>query len=155
MSRRLQGIVPRRTARLPLDIRSFSTFVKKTNRSTLSVNDMQKLNFRAEDGLEHKFELILISMYNVDTVDSLKVVYSLSIRIEEFANALRSYDMIDTFTLPNDFTHNTIEDVYEPSTGATPDDLIRYYIDAPLSLVKKASDCITDFSDDTDVQDLF
>ena len=138
MSRRLQGIVPRGTARLPLDIRSFSTFVKKTNRSTLSVNDMQKLNFRAEDGLEHKFELI--SMYNIHTVDSLKLVYSLSIRIEEFANALRSYDMIDTFTLPNDFTHNTIEDVFEPSTGATPDDLIRYYIDAPLSLVKKASD---------------
>ena len=66
-------------------------------------------------------------MDKIEVVDSLKTLYNFSIRIEEFANTLRGYDMIDIFTIYNDFMHNAIENVYEPFTGATPIDLIRYY----------------------------
>ena len=82
MSRWLQGRAPRRTARLPTKIQSFSASIKKTDCSTLFVNDIQKVKFRSEEGLEHKFELI--SMDKIEVVDSLKTVYNLSIRIEEF-----------------------------------------------------------------------
>ena len=113
MSRWLQKRAPRVTSRLPTETQSFLASVKKA---------MQKLKFRVEEGLEDKFELM--SMNKIEVVDSLKTVYNLAIRIEEFANALRSYDMMDIFTIPNDFTYNSTEDIFEPSTGATPIDLI-------------------------------
>ena len=96
-----------------------------------------------------------MSMDNIEAIDSLKALYNLSIRIEEFTNTLRSYDMIDIFPIPNDFTYNTTEDVYVPSTGATPINLIRHYRDASSSLVNRDSDWTTNFGDDNDVQDLF
>ena len=137
----LQERTPRRVARLPTEIQSSSASVNKAHRSTLTANDVQKLKFRAEEGLKHKFKLM--STDKIETVDSLKVACDLSIRIEEFTNTLRSYDMIDTFTILKDFMHNVTEDIYEPSTEATHIDLIRYYRDAPLSLVKKFSDWLT------------
>ena len=62
-------------------------------------------------------------MDKIEVVDSLNVVYNLSIRIEEFANALRSYDMVDIFYIPYNFTYNTVEDVYESYVENTPIDL--------------------------------
>ena len=117
----MQGRAPRGTARLPTEIQSFSASVKKAYSLTFYVNDIQKLKLRAEENLERKFELT--SMDKIEAVDILNVVYNLSIRIEEFANALRSYDMIDIFSIPDDFTYNTVEDVYESYVEATPIDL--------------------------------
>ena len=123
-NRWLGGVVPRVATRTPLESRGFFAKTKKEARSNLTQAELRKLMEKATIGMESKFALL--GQIRVDDSDSLKDVYDLNIRIEEFIEELRSYDLDDCFLIPDAFDVGTGNELV-PSPGADPVNLFHAY----------------------------
>ena len=115
----------------------YSGFPKK-DRDTLSKTEQLKLKKQAEEGLERKF--VLMKPVNKSTgeidVEKLKSIYPVRIRIGEFQESLRRYDMEDVFTnVPDEFGNNKkpvagtgVKDLFSPTTKPTIESVRDYSI---------------------------
>jgi len=109
----LGGEVPLGTAHTINEaVASFCGLPKKDH-AKLKAPELLKLKKQAEEGLEWKFVLmkpVLKTTGEID-VDKLKSIYPMSIRIGEFHESLRRYDMDDVFTLiPEEFVVNNTKE---------------------------------------------
>ena len=150
-NRWLGGVVPRTAARTPLESRGFFAKTKKEARTNLTQPELRKLMEKATIGMETKFALL--GQIRVDDSDSLKDVYDLNIRIEEFIEELRSYDLDDCFLIPDAFDVGTGNELV-PSPGADPVNLFHAYGSIELELVRESSTWMMKYGQDYHVQNL-
>ena len=135
MSAWLDGDALPSTPRKESDAKGFLAQIPKLKRAGLSEVELVKLKLRAEEGIQEKF--CLMDGKKLDEVNTLSEVYSLTIRIEEFAAALRSFDLDDVFKVPADWG---IDATGEPQPdGVDACDLLTQYGDVTLESVKMAS----------------
>jgi len=85
----------------------------KEERAQLKGTELEKLKKWAEEGLALKFVLmkpVLKEDGNVD-IERLKTIYPVTLRLCEFLQELRVYDMDEMFTcIPTRFEKNSIDD---------------------------------------------
>ena len=86
--------------------------------------------------METKFSLL--GQVKLDDSDSLKDVYNLNIRIEEFIEELRSYDIDDCFLIPDSFDVDQDGELL-PRPRADPVNIFHAYGSVDLEQVRKAS----------------
>ena len=157
----LAGEQRRSEARTLSEGLAFQSSIPKRDRASLSTTEKSKLKIRAETGLEYKFRRMEYVFSkdgsNVPTKESLKGVYEVGIRIEEFENCLKAFDMNDVFTIPNTYTKAADDngnEFWQPSAGAAPINLFTSHSDVDLDTVKKASEYFFRFGPDFMVQNL-
>ena len=148
----LQGKTPLATARTISEASSFFANVKKADRSKLSVSELTKFKTKAESSIENKFDLMENS--SAKDIDSLTEVYKISIRIEEFSQSLRSYDMAGIFTIPSEFELNSSDSTYHPKDDANAVNLFNQFRVVNLETVMRFSEWVSRYGDDSDMQDL-
>ena len=151
-SKWLQGRAPNVTARDTNLTDSFFAGIKKKDRKTIKVSDLDKLKERCEKSIEHKF--CLMDKAKIEDLDSLKEVYKICIRTEEFSREVRAGDMSGVFTIPSAFEGDSITG-YNPSASAREVCLFNHFRQVELDTVRKYSTWIYKYGDESDVQDLF
>ena len=133
----LGGVAPLSTARSVRESAGFMSSIKKEDRSSLTANNKLKLKEAAIAGLEDKYDLL--DSANTTDMDSLKNVYSISIKNEELKASFRQFDMIDVMTCPDVMV---LDSSGEPEPGATanPINLFNNVMEVRLETIKEVDD---------------
>ena len=99
-----------------------------------------------------KFGLMKGSKF--DDVDSLKKIYSLTIRVEEFSGSMRKYEMGDVFCIPQKFS---IVSGKDRPDGTDSVNILMNYGDVTVTIdhVKRASQWFMKWGQEYKVQNLF
>ena len=137
-SKWLQGRVPLTTPTTKSEAESFLASVKKSQRAKLSVTELSKLRTKAEASITHKFDLM--EKTNLKDLDSLTEVYRIAIRIEEFSQELKSFDMGGVFSVPSKFSYHESDNTFHPSDDAEKINLFHYFRTLDVETVLKFSD---------------
>ena len=155
-TRWLGGENPRDDARTTREAALMMAGIPKTARGALTASELSKLKKSAEEGLEHKFSLLApLDGSMTPTIDKLKGVYSVTIRVEELRNSLQMYDMADVFLIANEFAWDVNNDEFRPAQGAAPIDLFTSHADVSMDIIKKSSTFFQRRGQDYHVQNLF
>ena len=140
LARWLGGVEPRDDFRTARDAAQMMAGIPKADRANLTASERSKLKKFAEEGLEFKFSLLApLDGTTKPTIDKLKGVYSVTIRVEELRGDLQRYDIHDVFLIASDWTYNSDEDEDRPAAGARPIDLFTSHAEVSLDTIKKAS----------------
>jgi len=93
------GTTPRTVPRSQGGFSECFSGIKKEERATLKGMELEKLKKRAEEGLPSKFVLMKPVLKGDGSVDieRLKMIYPVSLRLREFLQELRVYDMEEVF----------------------------------------------------------
>ena len=99
----LGGEIPRANARTAREIGTLMSGIPKEERENLDAVSLNKLKGKATEGMEAKFAFVEPLNSNKASKEQLAKIYSVSMRVEEFAGALQGFDMLDVFTIPSAF----------------------------------------------------
>ena len=122
-------------------------------RQQLSQTERIKLQNNAEKGIETKYDLL--DQVNLSDVETLKAVYSMSIRTGEMKSEMARYDMHGVMTIPSTVTYNADEDEYFPAQGASPIDMFNNAAEVEIDLVKHVSEWMMKYGASYHAENLF
>ena len=133
----LDGNIPLVIPRTRREARQAFTSTRKEDRALLGAGDFAKLKKSCEEGLVDKFDLLTHG--DLDQTDSLRDLYSVTMRIEEFQSSLLRHDMAGVFLIPSDFVDDP-DQVFDfvPALGSHPVDLFTNHAEIELDTVKSA-----------------
>ena len=125
--------------------------VLKNARDTLSEGEKLKLKNKCESGLTDKFDLLTYG--ELDHMENLRSLYSVTMKIEEFQSALMTTDMHGVFMIPSEMADDpTFERV--PAQGASTIDLFYSHGEVSLEQVRQFSAYLMMAGQDYHVQNL-
>ena len=158
------GGAPRRlTRRTPLEKGNFSTGIKKTDRASLDPAVYGKVKLKAETGMKDKFKLmssittstLSIGQEQEEGPNLLDHTYSVTARIKEFRQAVRTHDMDDVFTVPNKFVVDpSFDNDLVPAPGHVSINLFTDYASLTMSSIKNASSFLMNWGQNYQAENL-
>ena len=154
-ARWLNGESPRSTARTNRDATSILTSVPKEQRSALTTQQKLKLQAKCEEGLlEPHFDFLTHG--STTNLQSLKMLYSVRMKVEELRQSLTTGDMHGVFLVPDSMcvdptaTFNRM-----PAAGSAPLDLFNSVQEVSLELAKDWSEFLIQAGEKYLVENLF
>lgn len=145
MARFLGGAGLREEYRTNEELASATAGFSKFARATLSADKLAKLRESACEGLEPSFKMLdAIEVDLNDTgklpVEKLKHFYLVTLRIEEFRNALERYDMTDVFTqIPTAMVWDEANNIHVPAAASGFINIFESYNETDMTLLRQYS----------------
>ena len=131
-ARWLNGVVPRAVARIQRETAQVLTAGFKEQRAALTAQQLLKVQQRCKEGLEEP-HFDFLSYDNLNSLESLKNLYSAQMKIEQLRSSLMEIDMHGVFSVPSIMVKDaTVNFDYVPGVGCAPVDL--FYLSKELTL---------------------
>ena len=135
----LNGVGPRAVARTQRETAQVLTAVVKEQRALLNAQQILKVQQRCEEGLEEP-HFDFLSYDNLNSLESLKNLYSVRMKIEQLRSALMEGDMHGVFSVPSIMTQDPTGNFdFVPGIGCSPIDLFYSSEELDLETIKKWS----------------
>jgi Zinc knuckle len=144
----LGGVQPRQNSRSETEILSFVSSISREQRAQLSPDQKEKYAERARAGLEAKFAILPV-ITDASSKESLKALYNVTARIEDFRRAVMAYNMQDVFMIPTRMEYDSHYGTYVPTADSETKDLFTDYKEISIETVKRYTDFLTRVSSDS------
>ena len=153
-ARWLNGVAPRGTARTHRETAQVLTAVVKEQRYVLPAQQLLKLQQRCEEGLAEP-HFAFLSYDNLNSLESLKNLYSVRMKIEQLRTSLMEGDMQGVFSVPSSMVEDPTGGFdYVPGLGCAPVDLFYSSEGINLEVIKRYSSFIAMAGEEYLVQNL-